>query len=550
MLNWSPLINYTHYSLLKGFSKPKDIAKKCVDNGYSACGIADYKTISGAINFFQACKKAKIKPIIGCSFDNYVLFAKNKDGWFDLIELVSSLDENDNPPQELCKTIFAKQNLICISNKKYAALGEDSYAFSNLLPKSYYVNKEDADLHRILLCSALKTTLPKIQKQVRKNELPTDIKDFFTSNNKNILSQEDLSSIKFSEQNLKDIQEIINKCEEYDILNKPILPKFDCPNNMTEEEYLKELCRIGWKKHLISTGKVKNSEDKQLYANRFNEELNVIKNANLFGYFLIVQDIIKYVNDQGWLSGPGRGSAAGCLISYLIGITQIDPLEYDLLFSRFYNEGRNTTDHISLPDIDMDVPSQKRDDVIEYLKSKYGSDHVSQMLTFGRLQGRSAIKEVLRIHEACSFAEMNTITKYIPNEAEISDQLADMDDDERSIIRWALLNNDKELRDFCHINEDGTLSGDYAEYFKQAIDIEGTFKTQGKHAAGVVISADPLHKVCPMVKQRGSDEKIAGLEMSDLEALGHVKFDVLGLSLLDKIMYIKEREGDLLIGTI
>lgn len=550
MLNWSPLINYTHYSLLKGFSKPKDIAKKCVDNGYSACGIADYKTISGAINFFQACKKAKIKPIIGCSFDNYVLFAKNKDGWFDLIELVSSLDENDNPPQELCKTIFAKQNLICISDKKYAALGEDSYAFSNLLPKSYYVNKEDADLHRILLCSELKTTLPKVQKQIRKNELQTDIKDFFTSNNKNILSQEDLSSIKFSEQNLKDVQEIIDKCEEYDILNKPILPKFDCPNNMTEEEYLKELCRIGWKKHLISTGKVKNTEDKQLYADRFSEELNVIKNANLFGYFLIVQDIIKYVNDQGWLSGPGRGSAAGCLISYLIGITQIDPLEYDLLFSRFYNEGRNTTDHISLPDIDMDVPSQKRDDVIEYLKSKYGSDHVSQMLTFGRLQGRSAIKEVLRIHEACSFAEMNTITKYIPNEAEISDQLADMDDDERSIIRWALLNNDKELRDFCHINDDGTLSGDYAEYFKQAIDIEGTFKTQGKHAAGVVISADPLHKVCPMVKQRGSDEKIAGLEMSDLEALGHVKFDVLGLSLLDKIMYIKEREGDLLTGTI
>jgi DNA polymerase-3 subunit alpha len=240
------------------------------------------------------------------------------------------------------------------------------------------------------------------------------------------------------------------------------------------------------------------------------------------------------------MSGPGRGSAAGCLISYLIEITQIDPVEYDLLFERFYNAGRNNDDHISLPDIDMDVPTQKRDDVIEYLRQKYGHEHVSQMITFGRLQGRSAIKEVLRINEACSFAEMNTITKSVPNEAEISDQLAEMEDEDRSIIKWALINRAKELQDFCYLNEDGEILGDYAEYFKQAIAIEGTFKTQGKHAAGVVISANPLHKVCPMVKQKNGLEKIAGLEMSDLESLGHVKFDILGIALLDKLMKIEE----------
>jgi DNA polymerase-3 subunit alpha len=188
----------------------------------------------------------------------------------------------------------------------------------------------------------------------------------------------------------------------------------------------------------------------------------------------------------------------------------------------------------------MDVPGKRRDDVIDYLKGKYGKDHVSQMITFGRLQGRSAIKEVLRINDACSFGEMNAITKSIPNEADISDQLADMDDEDRSIIRWSLLNRADELRDFCHILENGKLEGDYAQYFQQAIDIEGTFKTQGKHAAGVVISKDPLHQVCPMVKQKGSSEKIAGLEMSDLEALGHVKFDVLGINLLDKLMKIQE----------
>ena len=116
------------------------------------------------------------------------------------------------------------------------------------------------------------------------------------------------------------------------------------------------------------------------------------------------------MNDSGWLSGPGRGSAAGCLISYLVGITQIDPLEFDLLFSRFYNAGRNTKDHVSLPDIDMDVPTQHRDDVISYLKEKYGNDRVSQMLTFGRLQGRSALKEVLRVFNACSLL-VDAITK-------------------------------------------------------------------------------------------------------------------------------------------
>jgi DNA polymerase-3 subunit alpha len=532
MLKWCPLRNYTHYSLLKGFSKPNELAYKCKENGYVACGIADYKTISGVVSFYKACKKHGIKPIIGCSFDNCTLFAKNNKGWHDLIKLVSSINDDGNISNDIWNNILAKDNLISVNNN------------IELIPVSYYVNSDDATLHRVLLCSELKTTLPKINKQIQKGELSKELEYQFLNNDLCIWSKDKVEEISknSSIDDLKYVDNIINSCEEYDILSKPILPKFPCPNGESEEEYLKQLCRDGWKNLLIQSGKVSKPEDKQKYAERFDEEFNVIKDANLFGYFLIVQDIIKYVNDQGWLSGPGRGSAAGCLISYLIGITKIDPLEFDLLFSRFYNAGRNSADHISLPDIDMDVPAKRRDDVLLYIKNKYGHDHVSQMITFGRLQGRSAIKEVLRINEACSFGEMNTITKNIPNEAEISDQLADMDDDNRSIIRWALINNPNELRDFCHINNDGKLEGDYAEYFDQAIKIEGTFKTQGKHAAGVVISKHKLKDVCPMVSQRDSSEKIAGLEMSDLESLGHVKFDVLGLSLLDKLMFIKKNK--------
>ena len=510
--------NFTHYSLLKGFSKPNELAKICADNDYPACGITDYKSISGAVSFHQACKKVGIKPIIGCSFDNTTVYAKNKDGWHDLITMVSLTDDTGKMPVDIAKDIIGRNNLLAIEKSK-----------DDIKP-SYYTNKEHAKLHRVLLCSELKTTLPKIQTKIRKNDLDKDILEYFTKDNKCV------TEAKVTKQ----LEHIYNSCEDYEILNPPMLPKFVCPRGLSQEDYLTKMARKGYTDLLKP--KVGKDKDKQkIYGDRFHKELEIIRNADLFGYFLIVQDIIRHVEkDMGCLAGPGRGSAAGCLISYLIGITKIDPVEHDLLFERFYNAGRNTGGHVSLPDIDMDVPGKRRDDVIDYLKETYGKEHVSQMITFGRLQGRSAIKEVLRINDACSFGEMNAITKSVPNEAEISDQLAEMDDEDRSIIRWALINRPEELIDFCHINDDGKLEGDYAQYFQQAIDIEGTFKTQGKHAAGVVISKEPLHTVCPMVNQRGSTERIAGLEMADLEALGHVKFDVLGINLLDKLMKIKE----------
>ena len=517
-MNWFPLKNFTHYSLLKGFSKPHELAKVCADNDYPACGITDYKSISGAVSFHQACKKVGVKPIIGCSFDNTTVFAKNKDGWHDLIQMVSMTDENGQMPTATAKEIVSRNNLIALEKKK-----------DNIKP-SYYVKKEQAKLHRVLLCSALKTTLPKIQKQIRNNDLDPDVLAYFTKEDKCITKGKATEGLKY----------IYDSCEDYEILSPPMLPTFVCPKGQSQEEYLTDMARRGYTE-LLKPKVGKDKGKQKVYGDRFQKELEVIRNADLFGYFLIVQDIIRHVEkDMGCLAGPGRGSAAGCLISYLIGITKIDPVEHDLLFERFYNAGRNTGGHVSLPDIDMDVPGKRRDDVIDYLKKTYGKEHVSQMITFGRLQGRSAIKEVLRINEACSFSEMNAITKSVPNEAEISDQLVEMDDEDRSIIRWSLMNRADDLRDFCHITDDGKLEGDYAEYFQQAIDIEGTFKTQGKHAAGVVISKDKLKNVCPMIAQKGSAEKIAGLEMSDLEALGHVKFDVLGINLLDKLMKIKE----------
>ncbi len=539
-MNWFPLLNYTHYSLQYGFSKPGELAKKCKENSYPACGIADYKSISGAVSFYKACIKNDVKPIIGCAFDGFTLFAKNHDGWLELIQIVSSI-EDGQPSMSLILRLADNGNLICIAKRELDSpiKGKDFYEKSESFMETYYADKDQAKLHRISLCSKMKTTLPKINKKIKTGEV-VDNQVFFESNDFYLKNKTEIMELVLSDKNAFKLDEIYEKCQNYNILSKPVLPEYETPKGESEEEYLKQLCREGWRKHLLKTGKVEEQEDEQKYLQRFLGELEVIKKANLFGYFLIVQDIIEYATSQSWMVGPGRGSAAGCLISYLIGITQIDPIEFDLLFERFYNEGRNTEDHISLPDIDIDVPGKKRDEIISYLKSKYGEDNVSQMLTFGRLQGRSALKEVLRVNNACGFSEMNEITKAIPDEAAISDQLAEMDEEDRSIIRWTLLNNPNDLIDYCFINDKGQLDGDYAEFFEQAINIEGTFKTQGKHAAGVVISAEKLYKVCPMVNQKSGGEKVAGLEMSDLEALGHVKFDVLGINLLDKIMKIKE----------
>jgi len=398
----------------------------------------------------------------------------------------------------------------------------------------HYPTRQDASDQRLLLCSAMKTTLNKIESKMSSGE-DVGLSSFFRSNNYHIPSMDEIASINTQEEIDNSIL-IEDMCEEYEILGSPMLPTFSCPDNLTEDEYLRELCRHGWKSLLKAGNKIEEPDKLQAYLHRIKKELEIIQGANLSGYFLIVRDIVGYVKDNGWLPGPGRGSAAGCLVSYLVGITKVDPIEHDLLFERFYNAGRNTDNHVSLPDIDIDVPAEKRDDTIGYIRSKYGKNKVGQMITFGRLQGRGALKEVFRVHEACNFDEINSITKHIPQEHEISDQLEDMN--EPSIIKWALINQPEGLKEWCHMNDDEQLEGKYSKLFEQAIRLEGTYKSQGKHAAGVVISSENLSEVCPMVRDKHGEEKVAGLEMQDLEAMGHVKFDVLGINFLDKIMKI------------
>lgn len=403
-------------------------------------------------------------------------------------------------------------------------------------PDAHYCNKIDADDQRILLCNNLKTTLPEIARKLSNNEeIPLGC--FFTSNNYHILSQEEMNEL-HTEEEIQNTNLVADMCEDYNILSKPNLPPFDCPKGYDDAEYLRQLCRDGWK------DKIATKVDKELhqtYVDRIKYELDVLQGANLSSYFLIVQDIVNHVREKGWLPGPGRGSAAGCLVSYLIGITSIDPIKYNLLFDRFYNAGRNTADHISMPDIDVDVPIDKREEIIEYIKNKYGSGKVSQMITFNTIKGRGALKDVLRVYGNITFEEMNKITKNIPDEAKIADELQQMKEDtgEASIIRWALENNADKLKEWCYLDENNIMQGPLSKRFEQAIRLEGTKSNQSKHAAGIAISADLLNETCPMVYDSKNKQMIAGMEMQDLESIGIIKFDILGIAMLDKVMSIQ-----------
>ena len=484
----------THYSLLSGFIKPEEASRKCVELGYSHCLLSD-DNLSGMVDFYVSMKKVGVTPVIGLRASGGHYIAKTLKGYKELLKISSGEDAGSSS-----------------SDLQFYANDELK------LMEVRYAEKKDAMLHRILLCGneKHKTTMNKIHS----TELGEN-RRFFES---------DEYYFKKIDYQYKENLRLFDELESYDILSRPKLPKVEC-GNVSEAEFLTELCREGWRRkfsHL--TGDLKDK-----YVARVKEELGVINGFGLSGYFLIVQDIINYVRENGWLPGPGRGSAAGSLVSYLVGITDVDPIQYNLLFSRFLNSGRFSDGNVSLPDIDMDVPSGHRDEIIGYIRNKYGHDRVGQMITLGRLQGRSVIKEISRAYSNLSFAELNEITESLPQEASISDELEEMGIS--SVITWVLENDSKRFSKWCVKNDDGSLSGELSELFDIAIRMEGTYKSRGVHAAGVVISNEPLINDAPIMDSK-TGKRVVGLEMSDADKVGLVKFDVLGSEFLDKVMEI------------
>ena len=460
----------------------------------------------------------------------------NPDHYHNVVKVINKYKEvfGDNLFIEIQLTdnmMLSMENMVAeIYRKAAKECGVKCVAMSN----PHYLKAEDAHDHVTLLCSKMKKTMPQMTKLL-KTSLKIENREFFESSAYHLPTQDLMKEIHDgNEEELDTAGFISSLVEDYNILGKPKLPHFHCPNDMDESQYLRKLCEDGMIKRL---GHIK-PEDIHTYKERLNKELAVFDEAKLAGYFLIVQDYVNWAKSQDYLIGPGRGSGGGCLTSYLLNITGIDPIPYDLLFERFYNSGRNTKDNISYPDIDVDFPVEAKEKVIQYIRDKYGKQNVCQLITFSRLLGASALKEVLRIHESCDFATMNEITRNLPTEASIMDKLEESK--ETSIIRWTLHNTPDVLDKYCRMNDDGSLVGDYALQFAQAIRLEGTYKASSKHAAGLIIASEPLENMCPMVRDKSSDEKLAGFEMSDLEAAGGIKFDILSVASLSKSQLAKD----------
>jgi len=402
---------------------------------------------------------------------------------------------------------------------------------------AHYSWQSQAFLQRIILVSALRTTLKEVNVKLRNgDDESVPLAGFFKSNEYYIKSPEELSLL-HPEEELENSNYIASLIENYNILNKPIFPKFACPEGYDSKDYFLHLCREGWNKRI--KGRVEDSRIEE-YTQRIKYELDVLNGANLNDYFLVVNKIIMDEKKAGYYTGISRGSAGGCLASYLLEIIGIDPIKYNLSFERFYNSSRNTKDRVALPDVDCDFHTNRREHVINSIKNDYGTDRVAHIATFGRLQGRGAATEVFRAH-GIPFDESKKITEFIPDEAKISDKLEEMreeNDGEASILQWALENNSKDLAEWCTIADDGSLSGPLAPLFSQAIALEGTKKSMGKHASGIVICAEPIANISPMVYDKGSDSLMIGVDLKQAEDLGLVKVDILGTAVLDKLHYI------------
>lgn len=582
----------SHYSIKKAFGSPETVVNKAKSLGATHCALTDYDSISGCVSFVKECKAASIKPILGCTFSvqeggRLTVLARNLDGWKALLKGVSlsytkefydsvneqpylTLDKLKElgkdwiaiigvPGDVLCHRIFRdyvpyhQKTTDIIENTELDPVGaletlhkelsgsfhkvlvgispnntdftnfmnsviDDTEFHKAALTNAHYPEETDYTYFRLQMCSHLKSTKNQWMKvaEVREPELLKFKENrWFLTKTKEI---EELNTV------------LSNEFCDYEILSPPKLPTFECPNGKTPNEYLRELCRIGWKK-LLSPELLK--EKQQVYLDRIKEELDVIEDAGLASYFLIVADYMQFTYRNGQLSTPCRGSSGGCLVSYLTGITKIDPIEYGLLFSRFYSSARKG----SMPDIDTDFAPEFRPVVVDYVRKKYGSDKVCHMATFSEIKGATAIKEVLRINDVCGFEQMNEITKAIPEEGKIADQMESSGIS--SILEWTLRHMPDRLKDYARYDGD-EIVGDFAEWFKQAIKLEGTIQGTGKHASALVVFNEPLSTVCPMIVDKSGDEPIAGLDLKAAELTGLVKMDFLGLSNISKNLEVNK----------
>ncbi|MGQ9633018.1 MAG: DNA polymerase III subunit alpha [Bryobacteraceae bacterium] len=576
------LHTHTDYSLLDGACEIGKLMEIVSQLGMPAVAMTDHGNLFGAVQFYHAAKERGIHPVIGCEvyvsqqgrqvrsntdrYNHLVLLCETQDGYRNLVKLVSAgFLEGFYYKPRIDRDLLSRhaKGLIgmsaCLRGDINELLLSDAYDEARrraleyldifgagnfflelqdhgleedrqLLPQiyrlsqetgiplvvtndSHYLQQEDSRVHDILLCVQTGKTISATAR------MKTWTPHFF------IKSRQQMEAVfKDVPDALDRTWEIAQRCQvRLDKIREPF-PKFDVPEGHTTDTFFEFAARQGFEARrprleaLYKAGRLKHHPAE--YVQRLDSEIQMIQRMKFSGYFLIVWDFIRYAKSQGIPVGPGRGSAAGSLVSYAMGITDIDPLQYGLLFERFLNPER-----VTLPDIDIDFCMNRRGEVIQYVAQKYGRDQVAQIITFNTLGARAAIKDVGRVLEM-GFAEVDRLTKLVPNVHNIT-------------LEEALAKEPK-------LAEAARGDSRVAEVLRIARRVEGMCRNASIHAAGVVIAPQPLQEILPLYRTN-KDEIVTQYDGASLEKLGLLKMDFLGLTTLtvvhDALDLIQQNHG-------
>lgn len=551
---------HTQFSLLDGACRLGNLVSRAKELGMDSLAITDHGNMYGAVDFYRECKKQGIKPIIGCEvyvaprtrfdkekvldkdYNHLILLCKNETGYKNLIKMVSmSYTEGFYFKPRVDHDLLAKysEGLICLSaclageiaqlllSKDYDGakrqalwyndvFGEGNYYLemqNHGIPEQrvvidgvkrlhdetgiplvatndvHYVNRDDAEVQQVLICIATNHVIGE----------DTGIE--FHSDNFYLKSEEEMLDM-FSDcpEAISNTQIIAEKCNFDFEFGNTKLPYFATPNNMDHFEFFKMKCYDGMKKRY-------GDNVPKEYIDRLEYELETVNKMGYTDYYLIVQDFVQFAKSKGIPVGPGRGSGAGSIAAYCIGITDLDPMKYDLIFERFLNPER-----VSMPDFDIDFCYERRQEVIDYVTQKYGADHVAQIVTFGTLQTRAAIRDVGRAM-GMPYASVDAVAKLIPNSFHITIDEA--------------IEKSAELRKAMDANPEVN------KLIETARKVEGMPRNTSTHAAGVVITHDTVSSYVPLATNDGL--VVTQYIMTTLEELGLLKMDFLGLRTLTVI---------------
>src|SRR5512140_3796693 len=557
---------HTLYSLLDGAIRIKDLLKTVQAKGMKSVAVTDHGNLFGAVDFYKKAKDAGVKPILG--MESYVagpkgrldrservgrhliLLAKNAEGWANLRILSSkAFTEGFYYDPRIDKPLLKEHSkgliglTACLAgeiprlirhgemdaardaareyrsifepgsffleiqsngmreqlevNAKMAQLARDEGIPLVATADAHYVRREDAKAHEVLMCIASNKTFQDPKR------LRHDTDGLY------ITSPDDMvAALPGFEDAVARSAEIAEMCNVELPLGKTYLPRFALPDGLTEDEYIDKLAKEGLDRRFKEI-EGKYPHDRDAYRARLELELGVIIKMKFPGYFLIVQDFINWAKDHDIPVGPGRGSGAGSIVAYSIRITDIDPMPYNLLFERFLNPER-----ISMPDIDVDFCTDRRDEVIQYVTEKYGRDKVCQIITFGTMAARGVIRDVGRALDM-TYGDVDRIAKLIPEVLGITLKKAL----EQEPKLKELINADQKVQDLIEI----------------ALCLEGLARHASTHAAGVVVAPDMLEEFCPVYKDQKTGVINTQYSMKYVEKIGLVKFDFLGLKNLTVI---------------